>query len=277
MVHRRIIAAITLGLFLTVVLVWSSAEFGASSRAASLCADVYPSIQDAIAAAGDGESVHVPTGHYSETLQITKTITLQGGWDPGCTTRVSTDPAATVIDGGGAGSVVSITQGAPTLDGLTITGGRAPKGAGVFVKGASATVSNTIVSGNVATTTVDEWTRGAGLYIEGSAITIARSFIVENVGEAYHGSISLGGGLYVSYQSRAVLIGTQILSNTDPTGLSLRGGGLFVGSYAPATFVGPDNLIAHNVAYIGGGIYTYGSSTVSGARVVSNTASYGGA
>jgi len=276
MSYRRIILAVTLGLVFTLTLAFISAEIGSSSRAASLCADAFPSVQRAIAAAGDGDTVRVPTGHYTETLAITKTITLQGGWNARCTTRTTADPAATVIDGGGSGPVISITQGAPTIDGLMVTGGRAPKGAGIFVQDASASISNTIVSSNVATTTVDEWTRGAGVYVDDSVITMVHSAIVLNVGEAYSGSISLGGGLYVRSQSQVVIIDTKILSNTGAYKASLRGGGAFIEGEAVVAFEGPDNLIANNVASYGGGIYTYGNVMLSGARVFSNSAGYGG-
>ena len=75
----------------------------------------YSTIQAAIVAAVDGDTVVVAAGTYNENLLITESITVQGS-----------GPDVTTIDGVGGDATVSInTQQtvAPTLRGFTITGG----------------------------------------------------------------------------------------------------------------------------------------------------------
>lgn len=99
--------------------------------AADYCVSSYGTIQNAVNAAGDGDKVLVPATTYQENLVITRNIVLQGGWDNGCTTRVTTDPTNTVIDGDASGSVISITSNSTaTIEALTITNGQSNKGGG---------------------------------------------------------------------------------------------------------------------------------------------------
>jgi len=85
--------------------------------------------------------------------QRTENIIIQGGWNNNCSSRVSTDPAQTVIDGNASGSVISITSNSTaTLEALTITNGQSNKGGGVYVSGASPTLDNVVVSGNAIST-----------------------------------------------------------------------------------------------------------------------------
>ncbi|HUX76925.1 MAG TPA: hypothetical protein VMY40_09835, partial [Anaerolineae bacterium] len=54
-----------------------------------------------------------------------------------------------------------------TLDGLTLTNGHAQKGGGLYVSGASPTLDNVVVTGNVISptgSTSPEWAYGAGVY-----------------------------------------------------------------------------------------------------------------
>ena len=138
------------------------------ASANTLCTSSYASIQLAINAAGDGDTVQVVYGTHHENLNITADITLEGGWNKGCGVRTHTDPQYTIIDGGAADHVVEITGGSTaTLDGLTLTNGHAQKGGGLYVSGASPTLDNVVVTGNVISptgSTSPEWAYGAGVY-----------------------------------------------------------------------------------------------------------------
>lgn len=74
--------------------------------------DDFPTIQQAIDAAGTGDLVYVQTGTYYEHVTINKSLTLQGE-----------DRETTIIDGSGSGAVVYITANYVTISGLTATNG----------------------------------------------------------------------------------------------------------------------------------------------------------
>ncbi len=278
MTYRRFAAAGALALGLFLAFLCASRQVAEATQAADLCVDSYASIQDAINSAGDGHTVRVPVGHYTETLAITESITLQGGWSSGCTSRVTTDPAQTVIDGNQAGSVIRITSGSPTIEGLTITGGRAAQGGGVHVSDASPALRNTIVSGNVVSATSED-TYGAGVYAWRSTVTLDDTDVVNNVGSAAPGYVALGAGLAADYLGEFALVNTRIISNVNAPGHDVRGGGIFLATGGSVTF-GAGSIIAHNQARAGGGIYVSSldpGDGIQGALIVSNTAAwYGG-
>ena len=105
----------------------------------------FDNIQAAINAASDGDEILVMPGYYNEQ------INFQG---KGITVLSNNGPQDTVIDGNGAGSVVSFTSGEPvesTLQGFTVTGGTGTwipnvdgavdiAGGGILVMNSSATI-----------------------------------------------------------------------------------------------------------------------------------------
>jgi len=72
----------------------------------------YTTIQDAIDAASEGDTIFVYSGTYYETLQIDKTVTLTGE-----------DKNNTVIDGEGSGNVVDVTADSVNINGFTVRNG----------------------------------------------------------------------------------------------------------------------------------------------------------
>ena len=107
-------------------------------------------VQEAIDVAADGASIFVHAGTYRETIDLLgKHITLTG-FDPN-------DPAAAawpVIDGGGAGPVVSFTHGEDAncvLSGFVIAGGRDQTAGAILCSASSPTVANCLIAGNRAT------------------------------------------------------------------------------------------------------------------------------
>ncbi|HZD13095.1 MAG TPA: right-handed parallel beta-helix repeat-containing protein, partial [Candidatus Binatus sp.] len=69
----------------------------------------YPTIQKAINAANVNDTVLVSAGTYSELVSLNRTVHLVG-----------VDKTSTVLDGGGAGTVVNVTANGATIAGFTI-------------------------------------------------------------------------------------------------------------------------------------------------------------
>jgi len=74
--------------------------------------DDYPTIQQAVNAAGAGDVVYVQAGTYFEHVTINKSLTLHGE-----------DRETTIIDGSGSGAVIYVTANYVTISGLTATNG----------------------------------------------------------------------------------------------------------------------------------------------------------
>ena len=265
------------------------------ASADSLCVSSYPSpsfytsIQAAIAAAGDGDLIKIYQGTYTETLVITEDITLQGGWSQKCTTRLTEDPQFTVVDGGAAGSVISISSGSTvTLDGLTVTNGHAQKGGGLHVSGASATLNNMLVTGNVISPTGSsyaQWAYGGGVYVYEATVNLTNCELSHNTSDPHSSDICFGGGLALESEALdpavAFLENTYIVSNSnpshsDPGGSTLYGSGLYLDPQSQVSFQGTDNLIAYNESRAGGGVYMYGDVDLEGVMISDNFASRDG-
>jgi len=111
--------------------------------------DDYPTIQEAIEAAGEGDEVVVAEGEYFENINYNgKAITIRSA-DP-------EDPevvANTIINGGATGSVVTCESGEgpdTVLSGFVITNGNSTRGGGMYNWQSSPTVSHCTFIGNSA-------------------------------------------------------------------------------------------------------------------------------
>jgi predicted outer membrane repeat protein len=232
----------------------------------------YNTVQEAINAATNGQTVRVMGDFFGENIDISgKNITIEGGYNATCTAIVTGTVAR--LDGVAAGSVVDVSGGSVlTLKNLKLGWGSS-FGAGLDVLGNSQiTLDNTdLVHNNGAS--------GGGIYIgSGSQVTLTNGSLVQyNTASAGGGAIVYGrlnaldtssditgncsttdgGGAYVSG-------GTLYLSNADvhanqALGATGRGGGIFASGDAVITvttssFIG-ESAPCCNTAYDGGGIY----------------------
>lgn len=178
----------------------------------------------------------------TQTVYVSKTLTLQGGWNIAFTQRNVTD-FPTTLDAQGGGRVLYITgKITPTMEGLHITGGSAA-GLGGYPSGG--------------------YDVGGGVYVISAAATIRNNWIFSN-------TAGMGGGLFL-HSSTATLRGNVITSNTslyDGAGLESWSGAVMLS----------DNLVAGNTAGDGGGgLYVAGhGDTLNGNTIAFNTASWAG-
>jgi hypothetical protein len=180
-----------------------------------------------------------------------------------------------VIDASMMGSVISITAGSPVVEGLTLTGGWAREGAGIYIRAASPTLRDLVITGNTISATIAERTHGAGVYIWSDAVTLDHCDVVSNTAYSHPERICVGAGIHIHSSSGEVtFVATRIMHNVPAGGADVRGGGIGMFDGPVLRFLGDENLIAYNEADRGGGIRTRGHIT--GATVMSNTAEVGG-
>jgi hypothetical protein len=204
----------------------------------------FATIQAALAVTNPGDVIRVAAGTYVEYVTITKTVTLEGGWNASFTAR---DPQAyvTTIRPPDASFSVVFIQGqfadpgavAPTLDGFTITGGGGGNhGGGLRITNSDALVSNNVITGNVG------YLLGGGVWVQNGAPLLLNNRIENNhVNNNFGG---WGGGIELE-GARATLSGNVIANNTISDSVAY-GGGIAIEGGGPLTLT--NNTIANNIA-----------------------------
>jgi hypothetical protein len=219
-----------------------------SASAATLTVLNGGSIQNAIVAANNGDTIRVYPGTYFENIDfLGKAITV----------LAVAGPTQTTIDGRGAGPVVRFTRNEPraaVLNGFTVKSGFDPfEGGGVQIVGASPTVTNNLITGNRACT-------GAGVSAASSSALISSNTISDNTQQGCAGGS--GGGIFVRAAGAV-----EIRSNVITRNKAETGGGIDL--FAAGQPVVSNNRITGNTATLhdGGGINL---ANVSDASIVQN-------
>jgi hypothetical protein len=169
----------------------------------------YATIQAAIAAANDGDTVKVFPGTYHERIDFLGKAIIVTSTNPLDPTVVNT----TIIDGGKGGSVVTFDHNelnSSQLYGFKITNGKADQGGGIYCKDASPRIARNLITENTADSD------GAGVCAVGGAPLFERNSIVRNDAKMHAGGVLLDNG-------NAVFRNNVIAWNTAAGG----GGGLF--------------------------------------------------
>lgn len=112
---KKAFSSIVMALLLASSLFLSSSIRPVKAPTTIIVPDDYPTIQSAINAASDGDTVFVKNGTYHENVIIKNNVTLIGE-----------DKQSTIIDGGGTGTVVDVdywNTGHATVKGFTIRDG----------------------------------------------------------------------------------------------------------------------------------------------------------
>jgi hypothetical protein len=239
-----------------------------------------PTIQAAINAALNGDTVAVAPGTYPERLNFlgkAVTVVSEGG------------PAVTIIDGARAGTVVTFNSGegrAAVLRGFTVTNGSAFDGGGIAISNASPTIESNVITGNTGCD-------GIGIHVHFSSPRIANNEISHNVRSGCSGGVG-GAGIRLGGASAALIEGNVIADNSltqaSGGGISVfaagvpvirnnvivrnsvgtgQGGGIWIVNQSDALIV--QNVIAGNIAGEGAGIYWMVPFGGRGPRLVNNT------
>ncbi len=165
----------------------------------------YETIQEAIDASQNGDTVFVAGGEYRERIDFGgREIMMVGNPD---------NPEEVVIDGGGNGSTAAFVEGGdiqPFLLGFTITNGNSIRGGGVIIENCSPVIAYCRIVENRSRL-------GGGIYCgENSAAQIIYSTISDNLAQAGH-----GGGIRVSEGARTSVAECEIANNSSASGAGI--------------------------------------------------------
>lgn len=259
-------------------------------------AGFFTTIQAAVDAASNGDTIRVAQGEYHETVTVAKSLTLEGGWDTNFVTR-NWIINRTTIDADGAGSVIFL-DGSPvpisvTIEGFYIIDGDASGylgwGGGILAQGdwnnpGSIVIRSNSISSNVACQSDSCQGYGGGIMIYSNLATIENNVIINNIARAGGNGSGHGGGIAIwGWPMDATLNGNVIEGNTaiiSAIGEFSSGEGGGVWSQGSDGVNLSNNWIRENIAAesgpgYGGGVYS--SGRLDHNQILTNTASIDGA
>jgi hypothetical protein len=254
-VSRKLLFAGVTTVVLGVSALFSSVSLAAGCEVSrSGAKTVYSTLEEAATAAGAGSKLTV-SGTCPGNTTITKDLTIVGV--PKGQPRVAT------LKGTGSGTVLTIDAGVTvTLKALTITGGSAEFGGGIYNSGSLALVATT-VTGNT-TNGAPFAAAGAGIFNSFGSVTLTNSNVTGNTAEDF----GLGGGIQ-DY------VGSVTLTNSKVTGNKAYFGAGIDGEFDSITLT--KSRVTGNTGTLGGGISdVQGSVTLTGSKVTDNTANQAG-
>jgi regulation of enolase protein 1 (concanavalin A-like superfamily) len=221
----------------------------------------YATIQQAVGDANTFDTIKVASGTYTDlhvyprddftttgvvtqVVYLTKSLTIQGGYDPADWTKPDPVLNMTKLDAQGNGRVMYITGDInPLIEGLNMTGGDAAGLGGDRIEGTMSV--------------------GGGIYIWKSLARLENNVIQDNSAESGGGIFVDGPGWGFPDEPGAIIMGNNIKSNTATAG----GGGINI-SASTARVV--RNFIRDNQAKMGGGVEAWLSSPYLDQNLISN-------
>jgi serralysin len=207
----------------------------------------HATIQDAINASSDGDTIRVASGTWNESLTVDKDVTIEG-FNHGVS-GTGARGAETVITGG-----INVTANGATIDGIRLTGDIPSGPAGIYVAGNGFSLVNSVLDGSVSAYGV--MTQGvtglnighnlfihygAGAYVSGFGTT---GSVHDNrfQGDGPGSGSGLQNGLLS--ESSALLIQGNIFDGID-------GGSIYVLAGAPAAIDLDDFIIGNTISNSG--------------------------
>jgi hypothetical protein len=201
---RQLFISLTVGLSLTLALLWLLIRLPQVARADSPhyvapdCTGVpipcHTTIQEAVDAAVSGDEILIVAGTYTgvsaragvtQVVYISKAITIRGGYTTTNWTTPYPITQPTTLDAQKQGRVLYITGDiSPTIEGLHITGGDAAGMGGVSFGDA-----------------------GGGVYVITATVTMSNNQVFSNTGD-------YGGGLCFENSTDVTFTGNTVISNT---------------------------------------------------------------
>ncbi len=164
---------------------------GSSSGSCTL-ADPCNSIQFAINASTNGDSIKIADGTYYHTninvnpnvVVLSKDVLLSGGWQNNFTSQTG----ASIIDGQNQNNGLLVTAaGEAAVERFVIQNSTSSDSGAIYQVGGNFTLRNSTLKNNIATN------RGAGIFVAaGGTLTVVNSTISNN------SATTSGGGIYVS-------------------------------------------------------------------------------
>ena len=225
-------------------------------------------IGHAISLAQSGDLISVAAATYKENLSVPFNLTIAGA----ATTT-------TIIDGGSAGRVVTISDQNThvQLSNLTLRNGHAIYGAGILNYG-NLTLSHTTLTGNTVTSS-DKFgdSGGAISNIYPATLTITSSTISNNTVTSKLNA-SLGGGIV---NSGTLTISNSTISGNSVSGVGYNGGANHSGGagiFSRGTLRINNSTLSGNIVHAGagGGISNSGTLALNNTTISGNSATSGG-
>jgi predicted outer membrane repeat protein len=231
----------------------------------------YATVQQAVNAATDGDTLRMAEGVYFENVYVAgRDITLEGGYDSSCT-AAGTD--VTRIDGSvGTGSTMVVDGSTVLLRGLELAWGQG-SGGGLFTTGGAAvTLEQTTIRDN-------HGDYGGGIYVSGgTAVTLTNdSDVIHNTASGYGGGARVWGSLVgaettsdisdncaahgggVSISGGVLTLDGSDMEGNEAADAEGEGGGIHAEDEGSVALLG-NAWVYHGTAYDGAGAYLDGST-----------------
>ncbi len=207
----------------------------------------FDTIQEAIEASEENDSILVALGEYAENLDFSgRNISLIGNPE---------NPEQVIISNPENGAVISsindeVNENAALIEGFTITGGNGIEGqqggGGLLLIRSSPTIRNCIITQNDVTRLGGN-SKGGGIYCVGGVPTIEDCLISEN---------TAGDGGGIAIETGCIMENVHIIGNNARDGDDGDGGGIYL--HGPFCLVELTNcLLSENSGIFSSGIYSH--------------------